>query len=89
MFNDTKNISLYENTQVFDKPSSKSEIKSNSQYKSPSLNILDSKVENFKQRTNKRNIDDSSDLLEKVFADFNIKLEAGGVLVIKVKLLSA
>ena len=81
IFSDTKNISSYENTQVFDKPSNKSEIKNNGQYKSPSLNILDSKEENFKQRNNKKNIDDSSDLLERVFADFNISIK-----VINVKL---
>ena len=81
IFNDTKNISPYENTPVFDKPSNKSEIKNNNQYKSPSLNILDSKEENFKQRVNKKNIDDSSNLLEKVFADFNISIK-----VINVKL---
>ena len=81
IFDDRKNKSPYENTQVFDKPSNKSEIKNNSQYKSPSLNILDSKEENFKQRINKKNIDDSSDLLERVFADFNISIK-----VINVKL---
>ncbi len=81
IFDDRKNKSPYENTQVFDKPSNKSEIKNNTQYKSPSLNILDSKEENFKQRINKKNIDDSSDLLERVFADFNISIK-----VINVKL---
>ncbi len=50
-------------------------------YISPSLDILNSNLENSSKRTSVKNIDESSELLEKVFADFNIDIK-----VINVKL---
>ncbi len=51
------------------------------QYLSPSLDILESNDGSLKKSISKKNIDESSILLEKVFADFNIDIK-----VINVKL---
>ena len=58
----------------------KNNKKLSNNYHSPSLEILDSASGNFEKK-NLSNIEERSDLLEKVFADFNIKIK-----VINVKL---
>ena len=50
-------------------------------YNSPSLDILDSSSTSLKHQKSKENIQESSELLERVFADFNIEIK-----VINVKL---
>ena len=50
-------------------------------YNSPSLDILDSSSTNLKHQKSKENIQENSELLERVFADFNIEIK-----VINVKL---
>jgi len=51
------------------------------QYLSPSLDILESNAKNIRKGINNKDIDESSNLLEKVFSDFNIDIK-----VINVKL---
>jgi S-DNA-T family DNA segregation ATPase FtsK/SpoIIIE len=53
----------------------------NNKYNSPSLDILDNDRSSNHKKRNQSNIEERSDLLEKVFADFNIKIS-----VINVKL---
>jgi len=48
-------------------------------YNSPSLEILDSKVSNKQKNRSQTNIEERSELLEKVFADFNIKINVVNV----------
>ena len=45
------------------------------QYLSPSLDILDSNKESKSKNIEQKNLKENSDLLEKVFADFNIEIE--------------
>ena len=45
------------------------------EYESPSLDILNSNSGDSGKNVNKKSIDDSSELLEKVFADFNIDIK--------------
>jgi S-DNA-T family DNA segregation ATPase FtsK/SpoIIIE len=54
---------------------------SNNSYYSPSLNILDSESDGSQKKKNQINIQERSELLEKVFSDFNIQIK-----VINVKL---
>ena len=53
-----------------------SEIKENliNKYNSPSLDILDNEKNSNQKRRNQSNIEERSELLEKVFADFNIQI---------------
>ncbi len=53
----------------------------NNRYLSPSLDILESSAKNKSKEINNKEIDESSNLLEKVFSDFNIDIK-----VINVKL---
>ena len=55
--------------------------KINNSYYSPSLNILDSESDGSQKRKSQFNLQERSELLEKVFADFNIQIK-----VINVKL---
>ena len=55
--------------------------KTNNSYYSPSLNILDSASDGSQKRKSQFNLQERSELLEKVFADFNIQIN-----VINVKL---
>ena len=48
-------------------------------YNSPSLEILDSKISSKQKSNNQTNIEERSELLEKVFADFNIKINVVNV----------
>tara|TARA_B100000965_G_scaffold328798_1_gene292005 strand:- start:742 stop:2805 length:2064 start_codon:yes stop_codon:yes gene_type:complete len=48
-------------------------------YLSPSLDILDSDSKNNGKGTSQKDIDESSNLLERVFADFNIDIEVKNV----------
>ena len=57
---------------------SKIEKRPNHKYSSPSLEILDND-KNSKQKKNISNIEERSELLEKVFADFNIKISVVNV----------
>ena len=43
-------------------------------YNSPSLDILDNNSSNLSQKKNQSNVQERSELLEKVFADFNIQI---------------
>ena len=54
---------------------------SNNSYYSPSLNILDNEPDGSQKKKNQINIQERSELLEKVFSDFNIQIK-----VINVKL---
>ena len=56
-------------------------LKTNNSYYSPSLNILDSESDGSQKRKSQFNLQERSELLEKVFADFNIQIK-----VINVKL---
>jgi S-DNA-T family DNA segregation ATPase FtsK/SpoIIIE len=51
----------------------------NNKYNSPSLDILDNDKSGNQKRTNQSNIEERSDLLEKVFADFNIQISVVNV----------
>ena len=53
-----------------------SEIKKNfiNRYNSPSLDILDNDKNSNQKKMNQSNIEERSELLEKVFADFNIQI---------------
>ncbi len=51
----------------------------NDKYLSPSLDILESTNEESGNRINNKNINESSSLLEKVFADFNIEIKVVNV----------
>ena len=51
----------------------------NNKYHSPSLEILDSDISLNKKNKNKSNIGERSELLERVFADFNIKINVVNV----------
>ena len=53
--------------------------KLNNKYNSPSLDILDNDKSGNQKRTNQSNIEERSDLLEKVFADFNIQISVVNV----------
>ena len=48
-------------------------------YNSPSLDILDNEKSGNQKRRNQSNIEERSDLLEKVFADFNIQISVVNV----------
>ena len=48
-------------------------------YKSPSLDILDNDKSGNQKKRNQSNIEERSDLLEKVFADFNIQISVVNV----------
>jgi S-DNA-T family DNA segregation ATPase FtsK/SpoIIIE len=48
-------------------------------YNSPSLEILDSKISSKQKSKSQTNIEERSELLEKVFADFNIKINVVNV----------
>lgn len=48
-------------------------------YNSPSLDILDNEKNGSQKRRNQANIEERSDLLEKVFADFNIQISVVNV----------
>jgi len=51
----------------------------NNKYNSPSLDILDNDKSGNQKRKNQSNIEERSDLLEKVFADFNIQISVVNV----------
>ena len=51
----------------------------NNKYNSPSLDILDNNKSGNQKSTNQSNIEERSDLLEKVFADFNIQISVVNV----------
>lgn len=51
----------------------------NNLYSSPSLEILDNNNSNLKNQKNKQSIQESSKLLENVFADFNIEIKVVNV----------
>ena len=68
----------FDNTNLINSDSDSSNKRN---YISPSLDILNANLENSGKRTSLKNIDESSELLEKVFADFNIDIK-----VINVKL---
>ena len=59
--------------------SSNKEVLDNNMYSSPSLEILDNKVSNLKNQKNKQSIQENSELLENVFADFNIEIKVVNV----------
>tara|TARA_B100001057_G_scaffold193710_1_gene194537 strand:+ start:798 stop:2873 length:2076 start_codon:yes stop_codon:yes gene_type:complete len=54
-------------------------LKQNTKYFSPSLEILETNNELSKKKLDKENIKSNSDLLEKVFQDFNIDIEVVNV----------
>ena len=51
----------------------------NNKYNSPSLDILDNDNSDNQKKRNQSNIEERSDLLEKVFADFNIQISVVNV----------
>jgi S-DNA-T family DNA segregation ATPase FtsK/SpoIIIE len=59
--------------------SSKAEENLNNNYSSPSLDILDNDKSDNNKQSNQSNIEERSDLLEKVFADFNIQISVVNV----------
>ncbi len=69
--------------QIIQKKSESSSLKNNlnDTYYSPSLNILDNETDGSQKRKNQSNLKEHSELLEKVFSDFNIHIK-----VINVKL---
>ena len=64
-------IKLQENSEV--------EKNFNNKYNSPSLEILDNDKSGNQKKRNQSNIEERSDLLEKVFADFNIQISVVNV----------
>ena len=52
----------------------KENSKTNNSYYAPSLNILDSESDGSQKKKNQFNLQERSELLEKVFADFNIQI---------------
>ncbi len=59
--------------------SKKENVDISNQYLSPSLDILEANGGTLNKGVNKKNIDESSSLLEKVFADFNIDIKVVNV----------
>ena len=53
--------------------------KTNNSYYSPSLNILDSESDGSQKRKSQFNLQERSELLEKVFSDFNIQIKVVNV----------
>ena len=51
----------------------------NKKYSSPSLDILERAIDNNQKNKNQSNIEKRSELLEKVFEDFNIKIKVVNV----------
>ena len=64
-------IKIHENSEV--------EKNFNNKYNSPSLEILDNDKSGNQKKRNQSNIEERSDLLEKVFADFNIQISVVNV----------
>jgi len=57
----------------------KENSKTNNSYYAPSLNILDSESDGSQKKKNQFNVQERSELLEKVFADFNIQISVVNV----------
>ena len=68
-------------SELSEKENESSKAKDYKNYSSPSLDILENENIQKKKMKNSTNIEESSELLEKVFADFNITIN-----VINVKL---
>ena len=79
IFNNTHDSVAENSNTAFNEVDSDSAV--SDKYLSPSLDILDSNTKNTNKQVSQKNIQESSELLEKVFADFNIDIE-----VINVKL---
>ena len=71
------NIDLKNNEPIYDEeslPKSNLRQKISNNYLSPSLEILDNEINSLQKRKNQSNIKENSELLEKVFEDFNIQI---------------
>ncbi len=76
------NLNFYKeefNTEKELQENSKVKESLNKKYNSPSLDILDNDKSGNQKRRNQSNIEERSDLLEKVFADFNIQISVVNV----------
>ena len=69
------------NSSVHDQNINKINVKTNNSinYSSPSLDILENENLNKRSKSNVKNIEENSSLLEKVFADFNIEIKVVNV----------
>ena len=65
------------NQQINEDEKNENKIKQNyeAKYLSPSLDILEAKVDKSDKENSKKNIEENSNLLENVFADFNIEIK--------------
>ena len=74
IFNYSTKVESKENVKFYDdeKPD---DLDLRDKYLSPSLDILDSKIGTSTRGINQKDIEESSELLEKVFADFNIVIK--------------
>ncbi len=69
------------NQQIYEDEKNENKIKQNyeAKYLSPSLDILEAKVDKSDKENSKKNIEENSHLLENVFADFNIEIKVVNV----------